>query len=64
MLAQEQTWFGNQIWKSYGIQLLPITEITELRDDPKWIKIMLPKFQKSCLDDPGKHAISCYFVFS
>ena len=22
MLAQEQTWFGNEPWKSYGIQVL------------------------------------------
>jgi endoglucanase Acf2 len=25
MLAQEQTWFGNEPWKSYGIQLMPLT---------------------------------------
>lgn len=24
MLAQEQTWFGNEVWKSYGIQVRPL----------------------------------------
>ena len=52
MLAQEQTWFGNEPWKSYGIQLLPITTAAELRDDPSWMAEMLPKFSGSCLSDP------------
>jgi hypothetical protein len=25
VLAQLQTWFGNEAWKSYGIQLMPTT---------------------------------------
>ena len=28
MLAQEQTWFGNEPWKSYGIQLMPLTVVS------------------------------------
>mmetsp|Transcript_31779 Transcript_31779/g.30301 ORF Transcript_31779/g.30301 Transcript_31779/m.30301 type:complete len:1026 (+) Transcript_31779:155-3232(+) len=51
MLAQEQTWFGNEVWKSYGIQMIPITPASELRDDPKWMEEMLPLFQESCFAD-------------
>jgi len=51
-LAQLQTWFGNEEWKSYGIQLMPITPATELRDgDSTWLNEMLPEFAKSCLSD-------------
>jgi endo-1,3(4)-beta-glucanase len=53
MLAQEQTWFGNEEWKSYGIQLLPITVASELRDNTEWVEEMLPVFQNSCDSDPG-----------
>jgi hypothetical protein len=63
MLAQEQTWFGNEVWKAYGIQLLPITEVAELRDDAKWIKQMLPKYQDSCLNDPGLHCFLLLLLF-
>ena len=48
MLAQEQTWFGNEPYKSYGIQLLPVTVISELRDTVGWVEEMLPLFSKSC----------------
>jgi hypothetical protein len=41
MLAQEQTWFGNEEWKSYGIQLLPVTVASEARDDVGWVKEMV-----------------------
>ena len=41
MLAQEQTWFGNEEWKSYGIQLLPVTVASEARDDIGWVKEMV-----------------------
>jgi endoglucanase Acf2 len=43
MLAQEQTWFGNEEWKSYGIQLLPVTVASESRDDKGWVKEMVSK---------------------
>eukprot|EP00599_Poterioochromonas_sp_BG-1_P009041 CAMPEP_0173139988 /NCGR_PEP_ID=MMETSP1105-20130129/4598_1 /TAXON_ID=2985 /ORGANISM="Ochromonas sp., Strain BG-1" /LENGTH=938 /DNA_ID=CAMNT_0014052849 /DNA_START=75 /DNA_END=2891 /DNA_ORIENTATION=+ len=52
MMAQEQTWFGSEVWKSYGIQILPLTPAAELRDDPSWVAEMLPKFEASCLNDP------------
>jgi endo-1,3(4)-beta-glucanase len=52
MLVQEQTWFGNEEWKSYGIQLMPLTPLAELRDDPAWVKEMLPKFNATCTNDP------------
>jgi endoglucanase Acf2 len=41
LLAQEQTWFGNEEWKSYGIQLLPVTVASEARDDVGWVKEMV-----------------------
>ena len=52
LLVQEQTWFGNEPWKSYGIQLLPLTVASELRDVPSWIKDMLPAFKNSCVSSP------------
>lgn len=54
MLAQEQTWFGNEPWKCYGIQLLPITVVSEMRDDPAWVSEMLPAYNESCVSDPGE----------
>jgi len=51
MLAQEQTWFGNEPYKSYGIQLLPITVVSELRDTIGWVEEMLPLFSQSCDSD-------------
>lgn len=47
-LAQEQTWFGAEEWKSYGIQLLPFTPAAAERDQQAWVKEMLPPFQASC----------------
>jgi endo-1,3(4)-beta-glucanase len=52
MLAQQQTWFGNQPWKSYGIQLMPLTVASEQRDNATWVKEMLPLFNESCSTDP------------
>jgi endo-1,3(4)-beta-glucanase len=51
MMAQQQTWFGNQPWKSYGIQILPITSASEFRDNPEWVQEMLPIFEESCSAD-------------
>jgi hypothetical protein len=34
---------------SYGIQLLPLTVISEQRDSVEWMKEMLPDFSTSCL---------------
>jgi endoglucanase Acf2 len=53
MLAQAQTWFGNEPYKSYGINLMPLTAISELRDTPAWVKEMLPYFQESCSQYPA-----------
>lgn len=52
MMAQEQTWFGNEPYKSYGIQLLPTTVASEQRDNVNWIKAMLPLYNSSCSEDP------------
>lgn len=51
-LAQEQTWFGPEEWKSYGIQLLPFTPAAAKRDDPLWVAEMLPLFNASCAATP------------
>eukprot|EP01035_Chromulina_nebulosa_P040727 gene40727-55070_t len=51
MLAQEQTWFGNEPWKSYGIQIMPITPASEQRDSGTWLNEMLPTFAESCFAD-------------
>eukprot|EP00566_Odontella_aurita_P003490 CAMPEP_0113537792 /NCGR_PEP_ID=MMETSP0015_2-20120614/7019_1 /TAXON_ID=2838 /ORGANISM="Odontella" /LENGTH=1557 /DNA_ID=CAMNT_0000437319 /DNA_START=456 /DNA_END=5129 /DNA_ORIENTATION=- /assembly_acc=CAM_ASM_000160 len=47
-MAQFQTWFGNDPFLAYGIQLLPLTAISEERDDLKWTKSMYPAFASSC----------------
>jgi len=52
-LVQEQTWFGNEPWKSYGIQLMPLTVASEQRDAPSWVKDMLPMFKASCDGSPN-----------
>jgi endoglucanase Acf2 len=51
-LAQEQTWFGNQPWASYGIQLMPITPSAQYRDSVGWVEEMLPNFNQTCAQDP------------
>jgi len=58
MLAQLQTWFGNEQWKSYGIQLMPITPASELRDNGTWLAEMLPSFTDSCFNDESMACIS------
>ena len=57
MLAQLQTWFGNEQWKSYGIQLMPITPASELRDSGTWLTEMLPEFTDSCFNDESTPCI-------
>jgi hypothetical protein len=54
MLAQEQTWFGSEPWKSSGIQLMPITPASEQRDSGTWLNEMLPVFGASCLGDKSE----------
>eukprot|EP00903_Cladosiphon_okamuranus_P009961 g9449.t1 len=50
-LAQMQTWFGAEAWKVYGIQMLPITGVSEQLLRPQWVQQMLPSFEESCLHD-------------
>jgi len=50
-MAQFQTWFGNAPYLAYGIQLLPLTPISEYRDDSKWLAEMYKPFADSCESD-------------
>lgn len=54
MMAQFQTWFGSAPHLAYGIQLLPLTPISERRDDIDWCNQLYPSFAESC-----KHATDC-----
>ena len=51
-MAQCQTWFGAAAYLAYGIQLLPITPISEFRDTLPWSKEMYHIFAESCGSDP------------
>lgn len=51
-MAQCQTWFGAAAYLAYGIQLLPITPISEYRDTLPWSKEMYHIFAESCGSDP------------
>jgi endo-1,3(4)-beta-glucanase len=48
-MAEFGTWFSQWPLVSYGIQLLPLTPIAELRDDPEWASILYPQYEKACL---------------
>lgn len=50
MMAQFQTWFGSAPYLVYGIQLLPLTPISEQRDGLSWSKQMYKSFAESCQD--------------
>lgn len=47
-MAQLQTWFGGAGYLAYGIQLLPLTSISEQRDSIDWVKAMYPAYALSC----------------
>ena len=47
-MAQFGTWFGNDPYLIYGIQLLPITPIAEKRDEVDWAREMFEPLQVSC----------------
>jgi len=47
-MAQFQTWFGNAAFLAYGIQLLPLTPVSELRDNVTWAKELYNDLAKSC----------------
>jgi endo-1,3(4)-beta-glucanase len=48
MMAQLQTWFGAAQHLAIGIQLLPLTPVSELRDALDWSYQMYPDFSKAC----------------
>jgi endo-1,3(4)-beta-glucanase len=52
-MAQLQTWFGSAQHLAYGIQLLPITTISEHRDTLEWSSSMYNTFAKACSSDPS-----------
>ena len=47
-MASFQTWFSPLSFVSYGIQLLPLTPVAEIRDDPEWAAELYPKYKESC----------------
>ena len=47
-MAQFGTWFGRAPYLPYGIQLLPLTPISEERDDLRWANEMYYPFSKAC----------------
>jgi Glycosyl hydrolase family 81 C-terminal domain len=51
-MAQCQTWFGAAAYLAYGIQLLPLTPISEYRDTLTWSKEMYHILAESCGSDP------------
>lgn len=53
MMAQFQTWFGKDAYLMYGIQQLPITPVSELRDEVEWSKEVYPEYSESCEDKVG-----------
>lgn len=52
-MAQCQTWFGNAPYLAYGIQLLPLTPISEFRDAITWTKYIYPVLAATCEADIG-----------
>eukprot|EP01035_Chromulina_nebulosa_P020063 gene20063-26049_t len=52
MMMEQQTWFGSEAWKSYGIQLLPLTPVSHIRDSVNWVREMLPILSESCSINP------------
>jgi endoglucanase Acf2 len=47
-MVQFGTWFGRAPFLPYGIQLLPLTPISEQRDDLRWANEMYYPFSKAC----------------
>ncbi|KAL3910500.1 MAG: hypothetical protein SGILL_007666 [Bacillariaceae sp.] len=50
-MAQFGTWFGAAGYLPIGIQLLPLTAISEERDDLKWINTIYKPLTTSCASD-------------
>jgi Glycosyl hydrolase family 81 C-terminal domain len=51
-MAQCQTWFGPAPYLAYGIQLIPLTPISEYRDTVSWSKETYHIVAESCDADP------------
>jgi endo-1,3(4)-beta-glucanase len=49
-MAQFGTWFGTANYLPYGIQLLPLTPISEDRDELAWMNEMYYPFSESCAE--------------
>jgi len=47
-LAQYQTWFGGQAYMVHGIQMIPVTPITEIVSDAEFTRVEYPVFAQSC----------------
>jgi len=47
-MSQFQTWFGGAAYLAYGIQLLPLTAVSEQRDSKEWSKELYVSFAESC----------------
>jgi hypothetical protein len=50
-MAEFGTYFGSEPYLPYGIQLLPLTAISEDRDDLSWAFEMYKPFAKMCRED-------------
>uniref|UniRef100_A0A7R9WNG1 glucan endo-1,3-beta-D-glucosidase n=1 Tax=Craspedostauros australis TaxID=1486917 RepID=A0A7R9WNG1_9STRA len=50
-MAQFGTWFGNAGYLPYGIQLLPLTSISEQRDNLQWVNEMYDPLSRACGKD-------------
>mmetsp|Transcript_7930 Transcript_7930/g.23402 ORF Transcript_7930/g.23402 Transcript_7930/m.23402 type:complete len:1211 (+) Transcript_7930:263-3895(+) len=50
-MAQFGTWFGAKPYLPIGIQLLPLTPISEDRDDIEWMNSIYKSFTYSCATD-------------
>ena len=47
-MAQFQTWFGPAPYLAIGIQLLPLTAVSEERDSQEWARELYEPFAESC----------------
>jgi len=64
--VQYTTWFGNQPYYIYGIQMLPYTPVSEFRDDLEWTMEMYEKYADACNNDPncGSWALLQYMALA
>merc|ERR1712037_667517 len=59
-MASFQTWFAPQAVVSYGIQLIPLTSVSERRDDREWTKVLYPVYAQACEEaDAGEVGRFC-----